>query len=302
MNFTQLKKELDDGKVRNIYVFTGNEKEVLNKYVRRICGKLPLRTQSFASIVPYLTSKGLFANTFYIVDNDNAVTEMSLVDIKKLVGKRTVIFIFDSIDKRKTFFKACSDITIEFTKFADTQLCGYIGSKIEIDQGCALLLSHYCYNEVSRIDNEIHKLQYCGKPITEDLIKELVCPPLDDQIFTFTEYTVKKEKEKAYRIYLDLIELKESPIKMISILYTTFKNLFLISDHLNDTTGNIVQKTGIPPFLVDKTRQLLGTSGLNSTQLLLAMKELQKTEVNMKTGKVEINLGMENLLLFLLKD
>jgi DNA polymerase III subunit delta len=299
MKFSELKKELDEGKVRNVYIFTGPEKEVMNKYIKRI-GPKNNKAKSFNEILPRLTTKNLFASKqVFVIEDDKGATEWDYEEIKKLVGSNIVIFVFKDIDKRKKLFKKAEKDIVEFKRFDESELVWFIQKIIDVPDNLAMLIARYCGNDVARIENECHKLSFLGKEITEEIVKELIHPPIEDRIFDMIDFVAKKKKQEVFKLYYDLLELKESPIKIISLLYTKFKHVFLVQTYYNLQNVEIAGKTGLTFFQVNMARSLVGSFTLE--ELVSHMHKIQDLEVKIKTGQIDQYLGMENLLLDILR-
>jgi DNA polymerase III delta subunit len=299
MKFSELKAELDSGKKRNLYIFTGPEKEVMLRYVKRISEK-PSKAKSIDEIIPRLTVKNLFASTqTFLIEDDKGASEMDYKALQKTIGKNTVILIFKDIDKRKKLFKAAEKDIVEFKKFEDFELVFFVNKTIQVPDELAMMIARFCGNDVARIENECQKLALLGQDITEELVKDLIHPPVEDRIFDMIDMVAKKKREGVFNIYYDLLELKTSPIQMVGLLYTKFKHLFLVQSYFNLQNAELAGKTGLTFFQVNIARQLVGAFTVE--EILSFMQKIQKVEVDIKTGQVDQFVGMENLLVEILK-
>lgn len=301
MQFQQLKKELDEGKKRNFYLFTGEERAVLHKYIKRIGGKSIVESKSFTDLLPQLQSKGLFGKvSTYVVYNDKDVLEVDCGKVLKACGKNTVILVYDSIDNRKKFFKQMKDHMVHFERFTDDQLVSFILSQFEMSENEAYLFVQYCGKDVARIENEVHKFKHLGQEVTTELIKEMIAPPVEDKIFEMLDAIVLRKRLIAYRLLADLYELKESPIKIISVLYMKFRQLYIIQSMCGRNDYEIAEKTDLNPYVVKMNRPLVGK--FSNEEILEALRMTQTLEVEVKTGKVEMFAGLDNLFSTLLKN
>lgn len=300
MQFSELKNELDAGKIRNLYIFTGPEREVMNKYIKRIDGN-PVRAKTFESIVNHLTTKGLFAKRkTYVIEDDKGVLDMELETIKKLIGGNTVILLFNTVDNRVSFFKQVKDLIVTFERFNEGQLVWYVRKYLpDIDDQTALILARYCGNDVARLENECHKLSFLGEPVTVDIIQDMIEPPLEDRIFDMIDYAAMRKPEQVFDIYYDLLEMKESPIKIVSLLYTKFKQIFLVQSLMGQSNQDIAAKTGMTFWQVNKAKEMVGIFTVD--ELLNFMLGIQTAEVAMKTGEMDQYLAMEHLFLGILR-
>lgn len=294
-SFSKLKKELDEGKKREFYVFVGEEKELIRRYIKRVDEKA-VTLDTLEQLMTRITNTGLFAekSTFVLKDNE----EIQKVDIEKIVKRlrgNKLILVYSEIDRRKKFFKDVADYIVEFNKFTDNQLIAYIQKQLPISSELAYIIAKVCDNDIGRIEIEIHKLQHVGKDITIELLEDLLTAPAEDRIFEMIDSVASKNKQRAFDIYNDLVQLGESPIKIISLLYTKFKQLFLVQNYYSLPEHEIVNKTGLKYGQVMFTKKLVGA--FSTGRLLSILKDIQKTEVAVKTGKEDINLATEMLIL-----
>lgn len=307
MKFSELKAELDQEIKRNVYIFTGPEKEVMKKYINRISVNIPEGTHStvnkassFTEIIPKLSTRNLFSSKqVFLIEDDKSVTEFGYDELKKLVGENTVILTFKEIDKRKKLFKQAKDDIVEFKRFNENDLIWFVQKIIDVSDNLAVLIARYCGNDVARIENECHKLSCLGTEITEETVKELIHPPLEDRIFDMVDFVAKKKRNEVFALYYDLIELKTSPLQIIGLLYSKFKQLFLVQNYLSLPNAEIAGKTGMTFFQVNSARSLVGMFTVE--ELLAVMRKVQQTEVGIKTGEVDQFIGMESLLVDILE-
>lgn len=294
-SFRKLKKELDSGKKREFYVFVGKERELIRRYIKRVDEKA-ITLDTLEQLMTRITSTGLFAekSTFVLKDNE----EIQKADIKRIVKRlkgNKLILVYSEVDRRKKFFKDVADYTTEFNKFTDNQLIAYIQKQLPIEPELAYIIAKVCDNDIGRIEIEIHKLQHIEKDITIELLEDVLTAPVDDRIFDMIDSVASKDKQRAFDIYNDLIQLGESPIKIISLLYMKFKQLFLVQNYYSLPEQEIMNKTGLKYGQIMFTKKLVGA--FSTGRLLSILKDIQKTEVAVKTGKEDINLATEMLIL-----
>jgi DNA polymerase III subunit delta len=300
-SFQQLKSELDAGQLQNLYIFTGDEKEVLRRYIKRV-DENAQTVESVSSLWKHLSSKGLFnkGDKTFVLYNDKEITEMKVKEIVRFVGSHTLILVFDSIDKRKTFFKQSESFITVFEKFNEQQLSSIVQSKLKTSDELSQVIAKYSNNEVSRLELEIDKLKHLDAEITLELVNELISAPIEDRIFEMIDSVAKKQKVRAFDLFYDLMEMKESPIKIVSLLYSKFKQVFLVQSYFSLNNAELAGRTGLTFYQVNFARDLAGN--FSNDKLIHILKNIQQTEVEMKTGQVDINLGMNALLVEILND
>lgn len=298
MNFGSLKEQLDRGIIKKLYIFTGEEREVMLKYIKRISNSLH-NHPTFQSLKPYLATKNLFfSRSTYVIRDDMDILEQDLKDVLSLIGNNTVILLYSSIDKRKRFFKQAQKYITVFEKFTSSQLIRYTQKQLPVAEDVAIEINYLCGDDVATIENECDKLRHLNQEIDLATVRALIAPPLEDRIFDMLDAIVQKKKEKAYTLYKQLLELRESPIKIISLLYTKFKQVFLVHSYFTLSDSEIASKTGLTPYQVNRTRLTVGI--LTADALSHRLVAIHRAEVDIKTGRLEQYVALENLILFLL--
>jgi DNA polymerase-3 subunit delta len=274
------------------------------KYIKRIHPKAQTG-DSFKSIITKLQTRGLFKqDQTYVIYEDKAVMDIEVKDLMKIIGGHTVILVYSKIDERTKFAKNIKEHHFEFKKFNEEQLANIVEGLIATDSfETSVMIARYCGNDVARIESECHKLKHLYPPemnmhIIELDVERMIVPPLEDKIFEMIDSTMKRNPKRVFKIYKDMLEMKESPIKVISLLYTKFKQVFLVQSMSNLQNNDIAAKTGMSFFQVDMARKLIGH--FQPEDLLRFLQMIQRTEVDMKTGQVDIDLGMENLFIDIL--
>lgn len=299
MKFNDLKSELDNNVLRKLYLFTGPEREVMQRYIKRINPNVQ-KAQTLASIIPRLSTKNLFnASQTYVIEDDKGATEMDFAEIRDLVGANRIILVYKDIDKRKKLFKTAKDNIVEFERFTDSQLIFFVQRELDVDDGMAAMIARYSGNDVARIESECQKLKLLEKEITFDLIAEMIHVPVEDRIFDMIDNVARKNGNAAFKLYYDLLELKTSPIAVVSLLYLKFKHIFLVQSYVKEQNQVITAKTGLNHFQINQTRNLTGYFA--PEDIIEMMRRIQLTEVDMKTGQVEQFTAMESLLVDILK-
>lgn len=300
MSFADLRRELDEGKTRPLYVFTGDEKEVMRQYIQRIGH--PTLAKSLNDIWNQLTSKSLFAihRRVYVIENDKSVFD---IDIERIIracleSGNSVVLKYDSIDGRVKWFKTVVQYIVEFPKFDEYALRGYIKKRIDVSDDIAVVLARYCNNEVSRVDNEIHKLRHLDCDIKLDVLNELITPPLDDRIFEMINCVALNKWQFAFEMYSDLIELGESPVKIVSLLYTKFKQVLTVQSLYDLPNHEVAAKSGMNFGQVGYARELCGQ--FTSERLVNIIQLVFKCECDIKGGSLDPKVAMDKLLLDIL--
>jgi DNA polymerase-3 subunit delta len=136
------------------------------------------------------------------------------------------------------------------------------------------------------------------KEINLEVVNDVVSASVEDCIFAMIDSIAAKKKEEVYDYYRDLLYLNESPIKIISILYTKFKQVFLVQCNYQLDNTELAAKTGLTFFQIKQAKGFI--QFFSPDELIRNMMATQRLEVEIKTGKIDQYLGLDNLLIEIL--
>lgn len=300
MLFSELKKELDAGKTRSLYIFTGEERGVMDKYLKRleITATYPLLVLA----IPVLTATGLF-NIKQRICVTGGFDDLDYSELRNLCKNHVVVLLADTVDGRKKFYKDAAKDIVEFKRFTSDQLAGYVSSKL-VDHAVEsdaiyFLIAELCHNEVLIIDSECDKLVHLEPTvITDGLVREMISVKVEDRIFELADAIIKKESLTAYWLINDLRTLKVGELKIIVILYNRFQQLLLIQAHKNENDFRIGELTGINPWVVKMCRQLVGQR--HNEYYSQGLKVIYEAETCLKGGYAPQDLIFNHLVFQLL--
>jgi len=128
------------------------------------------------------------------------------------------------------------------------------GKSITLDS--AQLLMERCNFDAQRVCNEAEKLSnYCDEQIIrKDDVNLLVKADLQFEVFKLTNFICEKNKEQTIKQINALVEGKEDPIGIVTLLSNTFRRMFYakISDL---TPQELATKMGVKPFAITKAKE-----------------------------------------------
>jgi DNA polymerase-3 subunit delta len=177
--------------------------------------------------------------------------------------KSTILVLcykYKSIDRRKTFAKVIekNGILYESEKLFDNQLPSWIHNFLKkknhtIRPEAAVLLSEYLGSDLSKISNELSKLEINvpqGTEITTLHIEQNIGISKDYNIFELQRSLGKKDVFKSYQIvnYFATNEKENPNVKTITILYSFFSKILLYHYTPDKSRNNICSVLSINPF------------------------------------------------------
>ena len=303
MKFEQLKKELDSNVFRRVYIFTGPEKGVLGKYLKRV--GVTATYQNFSEILPLLRGKTLFESSQTIAVREG-FEDYEYSKLIELCGKKhRLVLLPETIDGRKKLYKEAADLVVEFLHFTSEQLEYYVQNQFFLansklgSEECRLIAER-CNNDVLAIDNACHKLNSLGEPICLSVIQELLSPIPEDRIFDLADEIVFGNAKKAFGIIFELYQLKLAELQMLVVIYNHFKALLQIQHYFSKSDFDLAKITGLHPFVVNKKRPM--AKNIRSDDYYLeALRKLYRVEQDIKLGRVPAKVAFINLIFTLIK-
>jgi DNA polymerase III subunit delta len=173
---------------------------------------------------------------------------------------------YGKVDKRKKWIKkiASNHLLFESDKLKDYKVGDWIkrvlhGRGYSIEPKAALMLQEFLGNDLSRIANELTKLEIIlpqGSAITPDHIEVNIGISKDFNVFELRKAIGEKNHLKSYQIVNYFSQNpKENPIVMVmGQLYVYFTNILKYHGLKDKTQGNVAKVLGINPFFVDEVK------------------------------------------------
>jgi DNA polymerase-3 subunit delta len=150
------------------------------------------------------------------------------------------------------------------------------------------------------LDQEISKIKIykdTDKQINADDIFNLTCKTIDTDLFELIEHIVAKNKGRAIEIYKEMLKLNEEPIKIIVILANQIRIIYQTKELYKKgyTEKDIASNLNIHPYRIRLALQK--SREYESSALLQHLNDLADLDINIKSGLIDKNLGLELFIL-----
>jgi DNA polymerase-3 subunit delta len=320
--------------MNNIYLLYGEEQYIMNEKINNIISKYidsnvdniatkyDLYETNISDVLEDASMPSLLSpikiiicyNTFFLTSNSKKTDfEHNIDNLMKYINNpnpNTILILTanDDIDERKKIVKELKDKSEVYPclKVNDYDLDNIVKQEFakdgyEIDHNNIIYFLDKVGSNLTRIHNEISKLKMYkqnDKVINKEDILELVPKTVEENIFDLIDATVSNNKEKIFSIYNELINLGEEPIKIIVLLANQFRIIYQtkVLYKKGYTEKDIADILGIHPYRIKLAFQK-GRS-FDEKVLLNYLKELAELDIDIKTGNIDKNIGLE---LFFLK-
>jgi DNA polymerase-3 subunit delta len=328
-----LEKELRTGNLKNIYVLYGEELFLLENCLKKIkknfgelikgINYIQIDQNNIRGLVSELQTPAFgYPQKLIIVKNCKVLMKESkkrgISELKEIKEKITeylknnilidniLVFIEENVEKTELLEEIQKQNGIicnfEFQKPAQIEkrlkkICN--AYKVNISPATISYLIEYSGTNMQNLINEIRKLiEYAGEngTIKNEDIDELCTKTIDSTIFELTDNLGKKNTDKAIEILKDLLDSKEPIQKILITLYNHLKKLYLlkIAEFQN---RDIVISLNLKPnqtFLVNKYK--MQSKYFTIEELKNILNEFINLDFNYKTGKIDINIGLESII------
>ena len=148
MDLFTLQQQIREHKLLPFYVFTGEEIELQNIYLKQM-GNI-VRTDNVAAIYNKITSKLISSKfTIYVVrdDMDFIKSEKAWANISKKIKNAVLILQVTNPDKRSKFYKEMEHCTVQFDHRTTDQLVSVLTGQISGSQAMLRYFIEACNND-----------------------------------------------------------------------------------------------------------------------------------------------------------
>ena len=282
MNTTnQLITDIKGGKIAPIYFLMGEEAyyiDVISDYIESYV--LQEEEKGFNQMVLYgkeVSIQDIVSNSkrypmmaerqVIIVKEAQNLTKTieQLVEYAKNPQPTSVLvfnYKYKTLDKRKALYKVLSKTAVVFEskKIYEEKIPSWIQSflnskQISITPKAALMLTEFLGNDLSKIANELNKLEIvmgAKKEITPELIEENIGISKDFNNFELQKALGNLDHKKAYQIVHYFAQnSKQHPFVLtISILYMYFTKLMTLHTVRDRNPSTVAKALGVSPYFV----------------------------------------------------
>ena len=324
IDVTKLKKILTEEKIPNIFLFYGEEKYLLNSYVKRITDKVIgggivefnldvfdekntdfdlLKAAAYA--YPQMAqSRIVICKNTEFLRNDSMKKGMA-VFFENLPETTVVIFVEDDFKKvKKDNLKIIEKdgCVVNFEKQNVNALTKWINQRViaagkKISAADAQYLAEICDLSLSHIDLECGKLIAASGDndvITRKNIDNMVPVSVEYKIFSLINFLLDKNGDKAYELYNEMKIQGNQPTEVIANVYSQFAVIYMCKKLA-------YERKNAAEFLPPNRQFLAQKYGRTHTKypeeyLRKIMKLCAEYDVGIKTGKIDGYTALEIIM------
>ncbi len=301
-----------------IYLLYGTEKYLIDLEINKIIKqhkideiniiKYDLDIDFFKEVIDDCQTISLFSNKKLIIV-DNPFTELSKED-ENLLGNyinspnldTILILRCSKLDERKKIIKLLmKKVTVK--EFNNTNLIEKVKNMFDdfdIKNDTINLLIERVGSDLNLLHNEIEKIKIYkdnDKNITKEDIISLTHKNIDLDVFKLIDNIVNHDKEKSLELYNELLKNGSEPIAIIVMLANQFRIMYQAKELIKKgyTEKDIASTINIHPYRVKLALQ--NSRSYNSKVLLKYLSDLAQLDIDIKSGNIDKNLGLELFIL-----
>lgn len=264
----------------------------------------PSAIADVAQILPFMAPQRLIV----VQDSGFFKNASDMVDFMDTFPDTTyLIFVEREVDKRNRLYKWMSkngcitECKAQNAAMLAKWIAGYAkrADKAISPQASELLVERVG-TDMELLSGEIEKLiGYVGERHEIDIsdVEAISSGVTVSRIFEMIDAVALGEKEKALKLYDDLLANKESPMSILYLFSRHINILLQIKElsALGASQGEIVKSIGIPPFTVKKYARQAGL--FKRSKLLQMLEKRADYEEKFKNGKLSDQLAVELFLI-----
>ena len=309
-----LNQDIESKKLQSVYVFTGEEQGLITQYVNEIKTgfKTVIETDNIDQVIEDCKYNPIFGGgKLFILRNTGLFQKQvdnKFVNFLAKMFKQKMnicIFVESEVDGKLRQVQALGDKgLINFKRLTEEQLIGFV-NQVLAKNGKRMVkdLTRYfvdqCDYDYNTIINELTKiLNYVDtKEIKVDDVKHVVTQSSRSIVFDLVDYIVKQKYQRAVDMYYTLLNKKEHPLVILTLIYRQLKLLYQIKLLRAEgyRVNDIADACDSKPFIIEKSMNICS---FDTEKLLKLMLKCSEMDWKIKTGQIKDTLAIECLILY----
>lgn len=310
----------------NTYLIYGNDYGLIKREIDKITNgitdvvKYDLLVSNVSDVIEEASCMSLFGdkkvvigeNALFLTGTNTSVNYdidylTSYVNAENHDNIVILTVVQDKLDERKKIVKLLKkNVTVIHKESIDEKdlpkfvIKEFLNNGYKIDYKTASYFVDYVGKNVDILLSEINKMivyKDTDKEIFIEDILNISSKGFNDNVFDLSDAIMKKDFKKIFSCYNDLMILKEEPIKIIALLASQFTLVYqskLLSKE-GFMSKDIASTLKVHPYRV----KLALETNYPDFELKDILKKLHNLDYEIKTGKVDKIVGLENFLLHL---
>lgn len=317
----ELKAQIKENRLRNLYVFYGEEEYLKEYYIKKIEEKVPSNGfeefnrilieggsdydvyDSVLESMPVMAEKRIVeirdSNIFTmkrsggIVPPDEDQKKFWQDKFKRLSDDTVLIFCEKNVDGRSVLFKAAAKagFAVEFKYMSSVDLRAWTVRRAmkagkKIDNSTADYLISVIDPGMNNLENEMDKLlSYCGETIYKSDIDKVVSRAMQVQAFDITDALMAGDARKVLSVLNNMRTQKQSVFAILYLIYSNVEKMLHLRLAGVTSRSEAAEVLGCVQWLAGK--YLDGSKGFSLEKLYYMVTRVPEIDYEIKSGDVE---------------
>lgn len=328
MDYFQFKKEVENKKLKNAYIFAGTEiflkraavEELVDIYVPKEVSQLNVSyiendssTKSIKDMcetLPFLSEKRIVVirDISYIKDDSNSIKDFADY-LSELNSDCCVVILAIEIPRAYSALKKKVTI-VEFKQQSESILKKWLidAAKKEdvlLKRDSADLLLQYCLNDMATLKNELNKLiifaKESGSVINKEDVEHIVSKSIQYNVFKMIDYFEQGKFDQAYEMYEIINQEGGQSFALLGAITSRYRNVYYAKMLMSKgyRGDSLIKELSINRYAARSAVSAANRYSID--ELNNIFKLLNDTDYNIKSGNVKENDAIRNLLLHLFR-
>ena len=315
----KLAAELKNRTFRRVYLFYGEEKYLIRQYQSRLIETVlgdnagmnlsvfegknadPKEIMSQAQTMPF------FAEYRVILVQESGFYKKTPEGMAEYLAEipdtAILLFVESDVDKRSRMFKQTekNGRAVQFSRQRDVVLKKWVLSQLKregkkITEPVLNTFLESTGDDMELISQELEKLLcYTMEKdvITAEDVKAVGVPAVGNHIFDMIDALATKNRQRAMDLYLDLVRLREPPMRILFLIGRQFYILNRLKSMRKTGMGDkeMAAAAKIPPFAVKKN--LAQAAKFTDEQIQNAIETCVQADADVKSGRLTDRMAVE---------
>lgn len=309
MTLSDLKTAIQNDKVENFYIFTGDEFGIRNLYINKIAEKRGLAilwVDTLDEIYRELNAKAIFGGgTLFVVYNDKEALKNTARIRQFVEGNYIQNGILIIVDDKVKADELYNDKIVGFVELPLEILESYCRKYLKSGGGYYSQLIKRCNNSYTYLMNEIDKIKAVSEErgITVDEVLEKIIndkswfnTEAEDVIFKLMDSIMRLDMFSTFEMLGEAYKSGDHPLTILTLLYQNYINLLKYCGTSIKTT----EKTGLNYYQLKNCELYTKKVGWDMSAVLVCLDKARQVELMIKRGQAEPFQAIEFLILDLI--
>ena len=254
--------------------------------------ELSAEEATFDDVMAGMAAQGLFSSSSLVILSElsrNKYLQEQITEKMDTLPDESELIIYEpQFDRRSAVFKKLKSESVfnDFAELDERQLVQWAAEKYKemggnLGYGEASLLAQRVNLDQWALFNELEKLSALDRPVTRELIEEVVDESFNETIFNLLDLAFSKQTDKAIAGYRKLRKNRVEPHYVLSMIVWQL-HILLVSSYAGDRSPDqIASDHKLSPFVVKKSKGILTRTSRSELKAIVA--RASEIDVDSKT-------------------